>query len=74
MGTTMSRAGIESMSTANSLSFEEKLDRLAQVAVRVGLGLGAEGAPTQELVMSASIEASRVGQSPPGRSTRPTEP
>ena len=50
------------MSTANSLSFEEKLDRLAQVAVRVGLGLGAEGAPTQELVMSASIEALPLGR------------
>lgn len=40
-----------------NLSFEEKLDRLAEVAVRVGLGLGAKGAPEQELVMSASIEA-----------------
>lgn len=40
-----------------NLSFEEKLDRLAEVAVRAGLGLGSEGAPAQELVMSASIEA-----------------
>lgn len=39
------------------LSFEQKLDRLAEVAVRVGLGLGAEGAPAQELVMTASTEA-----------------
>ncbi|HEX4020652.1 MAG TPA: aminopeptidase [Acidobacteriaceae bacterium] len=44
------------VATAN-LSFEEKLDRLAEVAVRVGLGLGSPGAPTQELVMSASTEA-----------------
>ncbi|HEX9201053.1 MAG TPA: aminopeptidase [Acidobacteriaceae bacterium] len=36
-----------------SLSFDEKLDRLAEVAVRVGLGLR-EG---QELVLSAPIEA-----------------
>jgi aminopeptidase len=42
---------------AANLSFEQKLDRLAEVAVRVGLGLGSEGAPVQELVMSASIEA-----------------
>ncbi len=40
-----------------NLSFDQKLDRLAEVAVRVGLGLGAENAPQQELVMSASIEA-----------------
>jgi aminopeptidase len=45
-----------SPNTAN-LSFEEKLDRLAEVAVRIGLGLGAENAPVQELVMSASTEA-----------------
>jgi aminopeptidase len=43
--------------TKNSLSFEQKLDRLAEVAVRIGLGLGAEGNPVQELVMSASVEA-----------------
>ena len=36
-----------------SLSFDEKLDRLAEVAVRVGLGLR-EG---QELVLTAPIEA-----------------
>ncbi len=42
---------------AADLSFEQKLDRLAEVAVRVGLGLGSDGAPVQELVMSASIEA-----------------
>src|SRR6202451_1121198 len=36
-----------------SLSFEEKLDRLAEVAVRVGLGLRAG----QELVLTAPIDA-----------------
>lgn len=36
-----------------SLSFEQKLDRLAEVAVRVGLGLQ----PGQELVLSAPTEA-----------------
>src|SRR5271163_5234842 len=35
------------------LTFEEKLDRLAEVAVKVGLGLKAG----QELIMSAPIEA-----------------
>src|SRR5277367_1590015 len=39
--------------TFTSLSFDEKLDRLAEVAVRVGLGLR-EG---QELVLTAPIEA-----------------
>jgi aminopeptidase len=36
-----------------SLSFDDKLDRLAEVAVRVGLGLR----PGQELVLTAPIEA-----------------
>ena len=35
------------------MTFDEKLDRLAEVAVRVGLGLRAG----QELMMSAPIEA-----------------
>ena len=35
------------------LSFEEKLDRLAEVAVQIGLGLRAG----QELIMSAPLEA-----------------
>ena len=35
------------------LAFEQKLDRLAEVAVKVGLGLR-EG---QELIMSAPMEA-----------------
>ena len=39
--------------TVNSLTFEEKLDQLAQVAVHVGLGL-AQG---QELLMTAPLEA-----------------
>ncbi|HEV2645576.1 MAG TPA: aminopeptidase [Acidobacteriaceae bacterium] len=45
-------AGVSSGSFA-SLSFEQKLDRLAEVAVRVGLGLRAG----QELVLTAPIEA-----------------
>ncbi len=35
------------------LAFDEKLDRLAEVAVKVGLGLRAG----QELIMSAPMEA-----------------
>lgn len=42
---------------ATQSEFETKLDRLAQIAVRIGLGLGEPGAPQQELVMSASIDA-----------------
>ena len=38
--------------TPVTLSHEEKLDRLAEVAVRVGLGL----APGQELVMTATVD------------------
>lgn len=38
---------------ASKLSFEEKLGRLAQVAVRSGLGL----APGQQLVMTATLDA-----------------
>src|ERR1700678_4363331 len=41
------------VSTFASLSFEQKLDRLAEVAVRVGLGLKAG----QELVLTAPTEA-----------------
>lgn len=37
----------------HSLTFEQKLDRLAEVAVKIGLGLRAG----QELVMSAPVEA-----------------
>jgi aminopeptidase len=43
--------------TARSLTFEDKLDRLAEVAVRVGLGLGSDGADAQEMVMTASTDA-----------------
>ena len=39
--------------SAQALSHEERLDRLAQVAVRVGLGLK----PGQEVVMTAPLEA-----------------
>ena len=48
----MSSATLSSPAFA-SLSFDEKLDRLAEVAVRVGLGLRAG----QELVLTAPIEA-----------------
>lgn len=48
----MSSAAL-SAPTFASLSFDEKLDRLAEVAVRVGLGLKAG----QELVLTAPIEA-----------------
>jgi aminopeptidase len=48
----MSSATLSAPSFA-SLSFDEKLDRLAEVAVRVGLGLRAG----QELVLTAPIEA-----------------
>jgi len=48
--------------TKPNLSFEEKLDRLAEVAVHIGLGLGAKDAPVQELVMSASTEAAPLAR------------
>ena len=49
----MSASAVVSAPSFTSLSFDEKLDRLAEVAVRVGLGLR-EG---QELVLTAPIEA-----------------
>jgi aminopeptidase len=49
----MSASGVVSSASFASLSFEQKLDRLAEVAVRVGLGLRAG----QELVLTAPIEA-----------------
>src|ERR1035438_921772 len=49
----MSASATVSAPSFTSLSFDEKLDRLAEVAVRVGLGLR-EG---QELVLTAPIEA-----------------
>jgi aminopeptidase len=49
----MSASAVVSAPSFASLSFDEKLDRLAEVAVRVGLGLR-EG---QELVLTAPIEA-----------------
>lgn len=42
--------------TFTSLSFDQKLDRLAEVAVKIGLGMH-EGNPAQELILSAPIEA-----------------
>ena len=41
------------MSESNSRSFSEKLDLLAEVAIKVGLGLQ----PGQELVMTASLDS-----------------
>ena len=49
----MSAPAIVSAPSFASLSFNDKLDRLAEVAVRVGLGLRAG----QELVLTAPIEA-----------------
>jgi aminopeptidase len=49
----MSASAVVSAPSFASLSFEDKLDRLAEVAVRVGLGLR-EG---QELVLTAPIDA-----------------
>jgi aminopeptidase len=49
----MSASGVVSSPSFASLSFDEKLDRLAEVAVRVGLGLRAG----QELVLTAPIDA-----------------
>src|ERR1035441_4144378 len=49
----MSASAIVSAPSFASLSFDEKLDRLAEVAVRVGLGLR----PGQELVLTAPIDA-----------------
>ena len=53
----MNKSKAQHPSIASTLSFEQKLDRLAEVAVRIGLGLGAENAPVQELVMTASTDA-----------------
>ena len=49
----MSASAVVSVPSFASLSFEDKLDRLAEVAVRVGLGLR-QG---QELVLTAPIDA-----------------
>jgi aminopeptidase len=50
-GVTEATAGVDVLEPA--LSHEAKLDRLAEVAVRVGLGL----APGQELVMTAPLDS-----------------
>ena len=49
----MSVMEVEAQKKFADLTFEEKLDRLAEVAVKVGLGLRAG----QELIMSAPMEA-----------------
>lgn len=43
----------DDLAAGATLTFEDRLDRLAELAVRVGLNL----APGQELVMTASVEA-----------------
>ena len=53
----MTRSNTQHPSIASTLTFEQKLDRLAEVAVRIGLGLGASNGPVQELVMTASTDA-----------------
>src|ERR1700734_2990097 len=52
-GITMSTLEMVANKKFADLSFEEKLDRLAEVAVQIGLGLRAG----QELIMSAPMEA-----------------
>jgi aminopeptidase len=49
----MSVAGAAVLTKFSELTFDQKLDRLAEVAVKIGLGLRAG----QELVMTAPIEA-----------------
>jgi aminopeptidase len=49
----MSSAATLAPTTFASLSFDQKLDRLAEVAVRIGVGLQ----PGQELVITAPIDA-----------------
>ena len=51
----------------SALTFEEKLDRLAEVAVRIGLGLR-EG---QELIMSSPMDALPLA---PRLQSMPTRP
>ena len=53
----MTQPNAQHPSIASTLTFEQKLDRLAEVAVRIGLGLGASNGPVQELVMTASTDA-----------------
>jgi aminopeptidase len=45
------------MKNQTKYTFEESLDRLAQVAVRAGLGIGPEQTPPQQLLISAPLEA-----------------
>ncbi|MCU1321927.1 MAG: peptidase aminopeptidase [Acidobacteriaceae bacterium] len=49
----MSRSEVAAVTKFSALTFEQKLDRLAEVAVKIGLGLRAG----QELVMTAPIDA-----------------
>jgi hypothetical protein len=51
-------------------SLESRLDRLAEVAVKVGLGL----APGQELVMTAPLDAVPLARQSPSRPIGPEPP
>ena len=51
----------DDLAAGAALTFEARLDRLAELVVRVGLNL----APGQELVMTASVEALDLS-APPG--------
>ncbi len=53
MGTMTSSTAFAEGQYAHAPDFEQKLDRLAEVAARVGLGLG----PGQQLVMTALLDA-----------------
>ena len=48
---------MEIMSNATKFTFEESLDRLAQVAVRVGLGIEPGQTPPQQLLITAPLDA-----------------
>jgi aminopeptidase len=53
----MSSAATLAPTAFAALSFEQKLDRLAEVAVRVGLGLEPGQTPAQELFLTSPIDA-----------------
>ncbi len=58
MGTMTSTTAFAEGQSAPTPEFEQKLDRLAQVAVRVGLGI----APGQQLVMTATLDAAPLAR------------
>ncbi len=53
----LSSAATLAPSVFAALSFEQKLDRLAEVAVRIGLGIHEGQTPAQELYLTAPIDA-----------------